>query len=68
MDQPGFSFLSIAIAPEGRIEASGTAADVVAIGTFQDHMRSVGDTLDLISLQLEIEDQSQAFSVEIQVK
>jgi hypothetical protein len=67
-DRPDLSFQKITAEADGKIEASGIVADIVAIGRFQEHMRTIDDVLDLLSLQLEDDDESQTFSIEIQVR
>ena len=54
--------------PGEKMKVTATAADVAAIGRFQDHLKSVGDTLVLQSLQWEQIDSSVVINAIVEVR
>lgn len=67
-DGPEVRLERVVAGPDRVMELTGTATGVAAMRTFQAHMLSVGDALDLRSLQWEEGDESLVFTAEVRVR
>ena len=67
-DSPEVRFDKIVGQPGGKVDVTGTAEDVAAFGTFQDHMSSVDDILFLQDSGFEEGDSHLVFTADIEVR